>query len=432
MTSESGSNAFQRLVRAATMIEPNEQKAVLLSFGLVFVLMAAYYILRPVRDAMASDWSNTEIATLWNTQFILSTGIVALYGVMVSKIRFRMLVPAVYALFAITFVGFYFGASVMSDRVLIDKAFYLWVSVFSLFHLSVFWSFMADLFDKEQSRRLFAFIAAGASAGAAVGPIIAAVIAEMVGSDSLMLIASAMLLVPIPAVFYLQRLKKTELHNEDVQTELSAAKIGGHPIRGFKIFATNPYLIGIGVFILLYTAIGSFVYFEQVNLLRDFDRDTRTQILAGLASVVNILTFGLGMFATSRIVTRLGMPTALALVPFFIAAGLLILMFVPILTVLLALQVARQAGNFGITRPSREMLFTHVDRETRFKAKPVIDVVVYRGGDAISGSTFALLTDGLGLGIAAMAGIGAGIALVWGAVGIYLGRAFGRKNSGDP
>jgi AAA family ATP:ADP antiporter len=146
---------------------------------------------------------------------------------------------------------------------------------------------------------------------------------------------------------------------------------------------------------------------------------------------VNILTFGLGMFATSRIVTKLGMPVTLALVPVFICAGLLILAFAPILTVLLALQVARQGANYGITRPAREMLFTNVDRETRFKSKPVIDVVVYRGGDAASSIAFASLTDGLGLGLGAMAAIGAGVAAVWAGAGIYCGRVFNRSKGGE-
>ena len=161
--------------------------------------------------------------------------------------------------------------------------------------------------------------------------------------------------------------------------------------------------------------------------MREFTREERTAILSGLAAVVNILTFGLGLFATSRLVTKLGMPATLALVPVFICAGLLVLAFAPILTVLLALQVARQAGNYGITRPAREMLFTGVDRETRFKSKPVIDVAVYRGGDAASSIAFAGLTDGVGFGVAAMAGIGAGIAAVWALAAVYLGRAFGRK-----
>ena len=158
-----------QILKSATLIETSEARTVALSFAFVFILMAAYYILRPVRDAMASDWSNTEISVLWNIQLVLSTAVVALYGFACSRVRFKYLVPSVYVFFAVTFVGFYFGASAIDDRVLLDKAFYLWVTLFSLMHLSVFWSFMADLFSKEHSRRVFAFIAAGASAGAAVG-----------------------------------------------------------------------------------------------------------------------------------------------------------------------------------------------------------------------------------------------------------------------
>jgi AAA family ATP:ADP antiporter len=310
------------------------------------------------------------------------------------------------------------------DRVLIDKIFYVWVSVFSLFHVSVFWSFMSDMFNKEQAGRLFAFIAAGASAGALVGPLIPTLFAQVVGTDTLMLIAAIVLMIPVPLIVYLERLKVLELHNESVHVNLSEMRIGGKPLAGFKLFFTNRYLLAIGLFIVLYTAIGSFVYFEQKNLLAEFDRATRTQILGGVDITVNILTFGIGLFATSRIVTRFGMATTLALVPVFIVAGLLILAFAPILTVVLALQIARRAGNYGITRPAREMLFTAVDRETRFKAKPVIDIVVYRGGDAVSSIAFAGLTDGLGLGLGIMAAIGAMIAAVWAFVGRALGRTY--------
>jgi AAA family ATP:ADP antiporter len=428
MTTES-ENFLARFMKVASKIESNEIRAVVSSFLFVFALMAAYYILRPVRDAMASDWSDTEVSFLWNLNFFISIGVVALYGVAVSKIRFKVLVPSVYAFFAASFVAFYFGVSLTSDRVLLDKIFYVWVSVFSLFHVSVFWSFMSDLFSKEQAGRLFAFIAAGASAGALVGPLIPTIFAQVLGTDVLMLIAAVTLMIPIPLIVYLERLKVLELHNENVHVNLSEMRIGGKPLAGFKMFFTNRYLLAIGLFIVLYTAIGSFVYFEQKNLLAEFDRATRTQILGGIDVVVNILTFGIGLFATSRIVTRFGMATTLALVPVFIAAGLLILAFAPILTVVLALQIARRAGNYGITRPAREMLFTAVDRETRFKAKPVIDIAVYRGGDAASSIAFAGLTDGLGLGLGAVAAVGAVIAAVWAFVGRALGRNYeaGRK-----
>ena len=429
---DKNANFVARLMKSASKIEPNELRSVLASFLFVFCLMFAWYLLRPVRDAMASEWSDIEVSFLWNINFFISAAVVALYGVAVSHVEFRKLVPGVYAFFGLSFVAFYIGASNVADTTLLDKIFYVWVSVFSLFHISVFWSFMSDLYSKEQSNRLFAFIAAGASAGALAGPWFVSQFGASLGTDQLMLLASVVLIVPIGLVLYLERLKVVDLHNELVHADLSAAKIGGNPFAGFKMFVSNPYLLAIGAFIFLYTAVGSFVYFEQKNLLAIYaeTREERAVILAQVDLVVNILTFVIGMFATSRIVSRMGMAATLALVPFFIVAGLLILAFAPILIVVLALQVARRAGNYAITRPAREMLFTAVDRETRFKAKPVIDIVVYRGGDAISSIAFAGLTDGLGFGLAAMAGIGAAIAAAWGAVGAYLGRMFG-KQEGD-
>ena len=194
-----------KVLRSTTMIEATEVRTVVLSFLLVFVLMASYYVLRPVRDAMASDWSNTEISVLWNIQLVLSTFVVALYGWACSRVRFTLLVPIVYVFFAVTFAAFYFGSSFVSNRVLLDKSFYVWVTLFSLMHLSVFWSFMADLYSKEQSRRLFAFIATGASAGASLGPLLAGQIVKDIGADNLILAASAMLLIPVPIVLYLQK-----------------------------------------------------------------------------------------------------------------------------------------------------------------------------------------------------------------------------------
>ena len=423
-------NIFIRIFKATSRLEPNELKATFVSFAFVFILMAAYYILRPVRDAMASDWSDAEVSFLWTLNFFISIGIVALYGYAVARIRFQRLVPSVYGFFAASFILFFLASSAFTDRTLVDKTFYLWVSVFSLFHLSVFWSFMSDLFNKEQAKRVFAVVAAGTSAGALVGPWVPTLFAGLVGNDVLMLIAAVMLVLPVPLVFYLGKLKVTDLHNESFHADLSAARIGGNPFAGYKLFIVNPYLLAIGVFILLYTMIGSFIYFEQKNLLEPLDRVTRTQILGSIDGITNFLTFALAFFVTGRLVQRFGMGFTLALLPVFVIGGLFILAFAPIITVLLALQVARRAGEYSVTRPAREMLYTEVDRETRFKAKPVIDVIVYRGGDSVASWMFAGLTEGLGLGLGAVATVGAGIAAVWALVGIYLGKLYNRERSG--
>ena len=422
-------NLMINFLKTASKVKEQEVKAVIFSFLFVVVLMSAYYILRPVRDAMASDWTDAEVSWLWTLNFFISTAIVALYGVMVSKFRFRLLVPTMYGIFAISFIIFYTLGSIFEDRTVIDKSFYVWVSVFSLFHISVFWTFMSELFSKEQSGRLFGIIAVGASVGGLIGPSITAFFSVSLGADNLMFIASMMLFIPIPIIFYLQSLKAKEFNNEVLDIPISNKSIGGNPLAGFKMFISNPYLLSIGLFIFLYTGISSFVYFELKNLLSDFSRPERSVIWAQMDLAVNILAISTGLFATSRIVTKFGMPVTITIVPIMICIGLLVLAISPLLGVVVVLQVIRRAGNYAVTRPAREMLFTLVNQETRFKAKPVIDIVAYRGGDMLTAWLFTGLTQGLGLGLASVAAVGAGIASLWALVGIYLGKWFDRYES---
>ena len=422
-------NLMINFLKTASKVQKQEVKAVILSFLFVVVLMSAYYILRPVRDAMASDWTDAEVSWLWTLNFFISTAIVALYGVMVSKFRFRLLVQTMYGIFAISFIIFYALGSVFEDRTVIDKSFYVWVSVFSLFHISVFWTFMSELFSKEQSGRLFGIIAVGASFGGLIGPSITAFFSVSLGTDNLMLVASIMLLIPIPIIFYLQSLKSKELNNEVLDIPISNQSIGGNSLAGFKMFFSNPYLLSIGLFIFLYTGISSFVYFELKNLLSDFSRSERSVIWAQMDLAVNILAISTGLFATGRIVTKFGMPATIAMIPIIICIGLLVLAISPLLGVVMILQIIRRAGNYAVTRPAREMLFTLVNQETRFKAKPVIDIVAYRGGDMLTAWLFTGLTQGLGLGLAAVAAVGAGIASLWALVGIYLGKWFERDET---
>jgi len=421
--SNSSPTLLQRTLQRACDIHPQEVRATLSSFLFVLILMSAYYILRPVRDAMASDWSDAEVSWLWTFTFFFSAIAVSLYGAAVARVRFVRLVPSVYGFFALSFALFYVGTQTVGDRVLLDKSFYVFLSVFSLFHISVFWSFMADLFSQPQAIRLFGFIGAGASVGGIIGPAIAALLAKDIGTDQLLLIASVLMILTVPNISVLQRLKSTALHNTEA-TQPSGDTIGGNPFAGFTEFLKSPYLLGIGIFILLYTSISSFVYFELKNLLADYDREARSQIWAMMDLVVNSLTILIAAFATGRIARRMGLPFTLASVPVLIGAGFITLAMAPMVGVVIAIQIIRRAGNYAITRPAREMLFTAVDRETRFKAKPVIDIVIYRGGDMLNAWAFTALTQGLGLGLAAVAGVGTGIAALWAITGIYLGRRF--------
>ena len=225
---DSNSGSLSRLFKFVAKIEPNEFKATALSFILVLILMAAYYILRPVRDAMASDWSDAEVSVLWTINFFFSFAVVAIYGTAVSKVPLKNLVPGVYGFFAVTFAIFYISSSSIENPVLIDKAFYIWVSVFSLFPISVFWSFMADLYNKEQSKRLFGIITTGASIGAMLGPSIPLLFSDL-GTYNLMLVASVVLLFTLPIIFYLQRIKTSELGNSGNVGEMKEMQsLGGN------------------------------------------------------------------------------------------------------------------------------------------------------------------------------------------------------------
>ena len=419
--------AAARFIKAATKIESNELMATLLSFTFVFVLMTAYFILRPVRDSLSSDWTDEQLSWLWTSTFFFSLIAVSIYGAVISRVRFRVIVPSVYTFFAVTFVGFYILGTTLGENDLVNRAFYVWLSVFSLYHLSVFWTFMSGLYNKEQAKRLFSIIAMGASLGAIVGPSIPTFFADSIGNLNLLLIAAVLLIVPIPIILKLESLRISHLGNENVQADLTKdEKLGGNPFSGFKTFISNPYLLAIGLFILLYVIMNTFIYFELRKMMGDFDREVRTQIWGGIDLAVNSLALLTALFATGRLATRVGMPSTLALIPALMVGGWVVVALSPVLAVLVGLQVIRRAGNYAITRPGREMLFTAVDADTRFKAKPVIDIVVYRGGDVITAWVYTALTTTLGLGLAGIATVSAIIAAIWAGAGVFLGRKYDR------
>lgn len=426
-------NALTRIVRAATRIEANELQATILSFAFVFVLMTAYFILRPVRDSLSSDWTDAQLSALWTSTFFISILAVSIYGAVISRIRFRVIVPSVYAFFAATFVAFYIAGRTLGDSDFVNRAYYVWLSVFSLYHLSVFWTFMSGLYNKEQAKRLFAIIAMGASAGAIVGPSIPTFFADEIGNLNLLLIAAVLLMLPIAIIFRLERLRTSHLGNENVQADLSGnAQLSRNPFSGFTTFVSNPYLLAIGLFIVLYVVMNTFIYFELRKMLGGFDREVRTQIWGGIDLAVNSIAFVIALFATGRLATRFGMPTTLALIPVLMIGGWAVVALSPVLAVLAGLQIARRAGNYAITRPGREMLFTAVDADTRFKAKPVIDIVVYRGGDMLTAWFYTLLTTTLALGTAGIAAVAAVVAAIWAGAGIFLGRQYDYHDRQDP
>ena len=247
-----------------------------------------------------------------------------------------------------------------------------------------------------------------------------------------MVIAALMLIPVIPLIAFLERLKSTELQNADTSDSVVQKQtIGGNPFAGFTLLLKSPFLIGISVFLFFYTSLGSFTYFELKNLLATYDSATRTQIQAGITLAINALTIITAMFATGRIASRYGLSVTLALIPALMMGGFVTVGILASVWLVVGLQVVLKAGNYAITRPGREMLFTLVDREARFKTKPVIDTVVYRGGDVLNGWSFAALTEGLHLGMGPVAFVGAVVAGIWALMGVVLGRAYNKDKSTD-
>tara|TARA_B000000437_G_scaffold88759_2_gene64498 strand:+ start:60 stop:1355 length:1296 start_codon:yes stop_codon:yes gene_type:complete len=417
-------NTVSKFINLSTRIKPNEIRATLLSFSFVFLLMTAYFILRPVRDAMSSDWTDTELSWLWTSTFFFSFIAVSLYGEIISRIKFNYVVPGVYVFFSISFFAFNFLSLILIDPDIINKIFYVWLSVFSLFHVSVFWSFISNIFSKEQAPRLFGFIASGASIGAILGPSVPILFANQVGTMNLLIIAGIILLIPVPLISWLEKIQFSELKNHKVNLDETKNTIKKDFLSGFSSLIKNPYLISISLFILFYVVMNTFIYFELRKLLIDFDRDARTQIWASIDLIVNVLAIVTAIFLTGRITTRFGMPTTLALIPVLMVLGWLVVAISPILLFLIGLQIIRRAGNYAITKPGREMLFTLVDNEARYKVKPVIDIVVYRGGDMLTAWFYTFLTATLGLGLSGVSIIAAAVASLWAITGLYLGKRY--------
>ncbi|MDJ0919030.1 MAG: hypothetical protein QNJ05_14820 [Woeseiaceae bacterium] len=421
-------NAIQRILDAVSKVRPNEFHATLLSFTWVFTVMAAYYIIRAGRDALSSDWTDAQLSWLWTSTFVFSAVAVSIYGLVVSNIRFRVIVPTIYGLFAATFIGFYLSGTFLGDNDLVNRTFYVWVSVFALFHLSVFWTFMSGLYNREQSKRLFSVIATGTILGAVAGSGFVSAFGQKIGSLNGLLVASVMLLAPIPIMARLDRLRDTALGNADGQADLlRGSKLGVNPFAGFTRFVSNRYLLWIGLFILLYVTMNTFLYYEIRKVFSGMERAARYAAWANIDLAVNTLAALTALFATGRITTRLGVSFTLALVPLIMLGGWVVVAMSPVLASVVGTQIIRRAGNYGITRPGREMLFTVVDTETRVKSKPVIDTVVYRGGDVVTGWFYTLLTTKFGLALSGIAVVGAVVAGFWALVGVKLGRLFDRR-----
>ncbi len=411
-----------RLLRA----ERRELPALAWSFLYFFLLLAAYYVLRPVRDEMAVQAGPERLAQLFTLTFVTMLALVPLYGWLCARLPRAKLLPAVYGFFGLNLLAFWLAFRAGSTPPL-AMAFFVWVSVFNLFVVSVFWSFMADLFDEAQAARLFAAIAAGGSCGAITGPALTASLAPRLGAANLLLVSAALLLLATACIVALLAWAKKHPRRGERPAE---EPIGGSIIAGAKAALSSPYLLGIGAYLLCYSVLSTSLYFHQMEIVKVEVPDSaeRTRLFALVDLTVNSLTLIVQLVLTARLGAVLGVGWMLALMPLVSLIGFAALGFLPTLAVLIAFGITRRVGEFAISKPVREALYTVVPREDRYKAKNFIDTVIYRGGDAFSGWLVTGLR-GLGLGVSGIAFAALPVAAGWLAVSFWLGREQARRRS---
>jgi AAA family ATP:ADP antiporter len=418
-------NTLQRFLR----VRAQEVRAIFWSFSYFFALLCSYYIVRPMRDEMGIAGGVENLQWLFSGTFVAMLAAVPLFGWVSSRFPRRRFLPYVYYFFIAMLLVFF--ALFRSDmtHAWVARAFFIWVSIFNLFVVSVFWSFMADLFSNEQAKRLFGFIAAGGTVGALVGPVLTTGLAIPLGPSNLLLVSACFLLW---AVFCVNRLISNCKHGQDsgaMNTAVSAnveQAIGGGVFTGIQLVARSPYLLGICGLMLLFTTLATFLYFQQAQIIRDHFSDPaeRTAVFAAMDLAVNTLTIVIQIFFTGRLVKWLGLAVTLALIPLLLGVGFAVLGSAPVLSVLLVVQVIRRAGNYAIMRPAREMLYVVLGREEKYKAKNFIDTVVYRAGDAASAWVYAGLRA-MGFSLGSIAWLAVPVAAIWAWLAYTLGKRQG-------
>ncbi len=408
-------------------IKRDEWIAFAWAFAYFFFLLCSYYVLRPVREEMGIQGGLKNLPWLWTATFVGMLAITPLFGWISSRWPRRIFLPIVY-LFFITNILFFYVALQSSafDKSVVAKSFYVWISVFNYFVVSVFWSFMTDVFNSDRAKRLFGGIAAGGSLGAMAGPAITALLVKQVGVPNLLLISATLLGVSMLCIVGLGHWARHRAGMSDAERVAEAAQeqaLGGGVLDGIKHVFQSPYLFAIACYIFLGQALGTYFYLEQLRLVAETipTAAERTQLFAQIDLAVNAITLFLQLFVTSALVRRAGLLFCLAILPALAAISLGVTAALPTLTVIVVCTVMRRSMEYGISKPSREILFTGVSREDRYKTKSVIDTVVSRGGDAVSNWVHAGVRS-LGFLTGGMALMAIPFALLMMGLGMYLGR----------
>ena len=416
------------LLQTFTNIRRHEALATFVSALFFFCVLSALMVVRPAREALGMQRGIEAIRWLFVATVIVTLAVNPLFGWLVSRFRRMVFTSATYLFFAAGLVGFYLLLILAPASVgqISGQVFYVWFSVFNLFATMLFWAVMTDRFSMEQSERLFGAISLGGTLGAIFGPWLAGQLARPLGTPSLLLVAAGFLILAVAAAAWLARLQAepAATGGQTAQARSEQTVIGGSMWEGFRAVFRSPYLLGISAYVLIVAVMATILYFTRLQMVAalGLDTDTRTTVFAQIDFYTQIATFLLQGLVTGHLMKRFGVPVTMALLPLTMVLGFVGLALLGSLAALIVLDAAFKAVQRGVMRPARETLFTTVARSDRYKAKAFIDTFVYRGGDAIGAQTEGMLGK-LGMGLVGVAFFAVPLAILWMALGLWLGYA---------
>jgi AAA family ATP:ADP antiporter len=406
-------------------VREGEAGGLVRAFAYFFTLLYGYYLLRPLREEMGIRGDVTKIHWLFNATFVAMLAAVPIYSALLARVPRRRAVPWVYRFFLLNLVAFW--ALVRADvaAVWMARAFYVWVSVYNLFVVSVFWSLLADVFTPGQGKRLFGFVSAGGTAGALFGSATVAWLSAHLSVGVLVLMSAASLELAAQCASGLSRwARRAPSAGADAAPRREEGALGGSAWSGFTAVVRSRYLLGVALQVVLFSLGSTFLYLNLLRIAAAVLPGTaaRLALFAKVDLAVNVLALAMGSLATGRFIAATGLRGALAAVPAFTVAGFGFAALSPGLWTLGAFQTLRRALHFAVDRPAREVLFTVVPPEDKYKAKSFVDTFVYRGSDALSSNLHAALAAGLGLAVPGLSAAGIPFALASFALALWLAR----------
>ena len=413
---------LQRL-RRTLQVRDRELEPVVLSFLYFFFLLCGYMVLRPLREAIAVANGVENVQYLFSATFVTMLLLVPIFGALVARVPRHVFLPAVYLFFISNLLVFHSLLTSEQAGPGTSFAFFVWISVFNMFVVSVFWSFMADIFTPLQGKRLFGVIAAGGSAGAIIGPTLTAVLAPMIGTWNMTLVSASLLGLSLVCLLRLMKWRRA-----GVATTEQPKLIGGSAWAGATLLLRSQFLAGLAGMVILMTFLQSIMYVQQIALVSDYYGDNDpTRFFAVVDASTNVLSVILQLLVTGHLLRWLGAGKTLMIMPALTVVGFLLLAIAPGMLLIGVIQVIRRAGEYGLMKPARDLLYTSVDDESKYKVKNFIDTFVYRGGDVSSTWLYHALNTTIGLSLATIAALMVPLTVAWTLLSGKLGRTFEQR-----